>query len=288
MGPMAATLAAADLSVVNLETAVTTRGTAQSKQFTFRAPPAAFRALTSAGIDAVTMANNHALDYGPAGVPDTLDAARAAGMPVVGLGFDAAGAYAPWVTTVKGQRIALLGATAVVDDSLVSTWTAGPQQPGVATAINGDNAALVAAVRAVRPQADTVVVELHYGKDLTTCPTAIQTRLATDLVAAGADIVVGQHAHVLLGGGYLGSAYVHYGLGNFEFYSATGSRTAETGVLTLTANGRAISGARWQPGTIVAGLPTPLDGVAAEAATARWEALRGCAALTAEPGAPAG
>lgn len=288
MGPMAATLAGADLAVLNLETAVTTRGTAQPKQFTFRSPPAAFTALVKAGVDVVTMANNHALDYGPAGVPDTLEAARAAGMPVVGLGLDAAAAYAPWVTTVKGQRIAVLGATAVVDDSLVSTWSAGPQQPGVATAIDGDNAALVAAVRAVRPQADTVVVELHYGKDLATCPTAVQSRLATDLVAAGADIVVGQHAHVLLGGGYLGSAYVHYGLGNFQFYSATGSRTAETGVLTLTATGRTIADAQWHPGRLVEGLPTALTGDAAAAATSRWEGLRDCAGLTAAAGeAPA-
>ena len=288
MGPMAATLAAADVSVVNLETAVTTRGTAQPKQFTFRSPPAAFTALTKAGVDVVTMANNHALDYGPTGVPDTLDAAKAAGMPVVGLGLDAASAYAPWMTTVKGQRIAVIGATAVVDDSLVRTWSAGPQQPGVATAIDGDNAALLAAVRAVRAQADTVVVELHYGKDLTTCPTTVQSTLATDLVAAGADIVVGQHAHVLLGGGYLGSAYVHYGLGNFQFYSSTGSRTAETGVLTLTATGRIVSAAQWQPGRLVGGLPTPLSGDEAVAATARWEGLRECAGLTVEPtGAPA-
>ena len=288
MGPMAETLAGADLAVLNLETAVTTRGTAQPKQFTFRSPPAAFTALAKAGVDVVTMANNHALDYGPSGVPDTLDAAKAAGMPVVGLGLDAGAAYAPWMTTVKGQRIAVLAATAVVDDSLVKTWSAGPQQPGVATAIDGDNAALVAAVRAVRPQADTVVVELHYGKDLTTCPTAVQTRLATDLVTAGADIVVGQHAHVLVGGGYLGSAYVHYGLGNFQFYSATGSRTAETGVLTLMATGRQISEAQWHPGRLVDGLPTALTGDAAAAATARWEGLRDCAGLTAAPtGAPA-
>ena len=53
-----------------------------------------------------------------------------------------------------------------------------------------------------------MVVELHYGEDLTTCPTAVQRTLAADLVAAGADIVVGQHAHVLLAGGYLGAAYV--------------------------------------------------------------------------------
>src|SRR4029079_18471080 len=116
----------------------------------------------------------------------------------------------------------------------------GPGQPGVATALDGQNQRLVEAVRAVRPSADTVVVELHYGKDLTTCPTTVQRKLADDLVAAGADIVVGQHAHVLLGGGYLGAAYVHYGMGNFQFYASNGGTKTETGVLVLTAAGRTV------------------------------------------------
>ena len=241
MGPLTSVLAAADIGILNLETAVTTRGAPQAKQFTFRAPPVVFDALKVAGVDVVTMANNHALDYGPTSVPDALAAARTAGMPVVGLGADDQQAFAPWVTTVRGERVAVLGATAVVDDSLVRTWSAGPGQAGVATAIDGQNQRLVDAVRAVRDSADTVVVELHYGKDLTTCPTAVQRRLVTDLVAAGADIVVGQHAHVLLGGGYLGAAYVHYGMGNFQFYASNGGTKTETGVLVLTAAGRTVS-----------------------------------------------
>ncbi|MDQ2781511.1 MAG: CapA family protein [Actinomycetota bacterium] len=283
MGPMATTLASADLAVLNLETAVTTRGSAQPKQFAFRAPPAVFHALKGAGVDVVTKANNHALDYGESSVPDALSAAKAAGLPVVGIGENAAQAYAPWVTTVKGQRIAFLAATAVLDDSLVGSWSAGPDQAGLATALDGDNAAVVAAVRAIRPSVDTVVVELHYGKDLTTCPTQVQTALADALVAAGADIVVGQHAHVLLGGGFHGSAYIDYGMGNFEFYVSNGSRTSETGVLVLTATGRAISDPQWHPGKIVDGLPNALTGSAATTANTRWEALRGCTGLTTLP-----
>ncbi len=280
MGPMSSDLAAADLGVVNLETAVTARGAPQPKEFTFRSPATAFQALKAGGVDVVTMANNHALDFGPVSLPDALDAAAAAQVPVVGLGRDAAQAYAPWITTIKGHRIALLGATAVLDDALVSSWSAGPGRPGVATAINGENAAIVAAVRAARSHADTVVVELHYGKDNTTCPTPIQRALVRDLVDAGADIVVGQHAHVLLGGGYLGSAYIDYGMGNFQFYSA-GGPGAQTGVLVLTVNGRAVTQAMWHPGIIVGGLPQPLTGPEAQAAQARWEGLRACTGLAA-------
>jgi len=283
IGPMRSVLASADLAVANLETSVTTRGTPQEKQFVFRAPPTAFDAIRDAGIDVVTMANNHSLDYGPVGVPDALDAAAAARVAVVGLGRDDAQAFAPHIAIVKGRRIAVLGASAVVDDSLVSTWSAGPGHPGIATALDGHNEAIVAAVEAVRPTVDTVVVELHYGSDLKTCPTSIQRTLADDLVAAGADVVVGQHAHVLVGGGYQGTAYVDYGLGNFEFYVSDGSPTSETGVLTLTTDGRAISDPTWHPGRIVGGLPTALTGAAASEARAHKDSLRACAGLTAKP-----
>ena len=282
MGPLTSVLAAADVGVVNLETAVTARGVPQPKEFTFRSPATAFQALKAGGVDVVTMANNHALDFGAVSVPDALDAAAAAQVPVVGLGRDQEQAYAPWITTIKGHRIAFLGATAVLDDALVPSWSAGPGRPGVATAVNGANAALVAAVRAARSQADTLVVELHYGKDNTTCPTPIQRALVRDLVDAGADILVGQHAHVLLGGGYLGSAYVDYGMGNFQFYSASGP-SAQTGVLVLTVNGRAVTQAIWHPGIILGGVPTPLTAAEAQTAQARWNGLRACTGLTATP-----
>lgn len=283
MGPLASVLGKADLSIVNLETAVTTRGTPQPKQYRFRAPPSAFVALKDAGVDVVTMANNHALDYGPVGVPDALAAAKAADMPLIGIGEDARQAYRPVILTSHGQRIAFLAATAVLDAPLIASWSATATQPGLATALDGNNAALVAAVRAVRPRVDTVVVDLHYGSDLMTCPTEIQRTLAQDLVAAGADVVVGQHAHVVLGGGYLGSAYVEFGMGNFEFYVSNGDETARTGVLVLTIDGRRVTNPTWVPGEIVNGLPTALTGAAAAAAQQHWASLRACAGLTAEP-----
>ena len=285
LGPMAQTLGAADLSIVNLETAVTTRGEPQPKEFTFRAPPTAFTALKAVGVDVVTMANNHGLDYGPVSVPDALAAASARSMPVIGIGESAAQAYAPWVVTVHGQRIAFLAATAfLVPQSLVPSWSAGPHHPGLAMAMPGHAARLVAAVKKVRPLVDTVVVDMHWGNDeLQSCPTPWQRRLAGDLTRAGADIVVGQHEHVLQGAGYRGSAYVAYGLGNFEFYVPNGGLTAQTGVLVLTVDGRRVTEPRWVPGQVVDGLPTPLAGAAAAAARRRWLALRGCSGLAAKP-----
>jgi poly-gamma-glutamate capsule biosynthesis protein CapA/YwtB (metallophosphatase superfamily) len=279
-GPIASVLRRADLAMVNLETAITTRGTPQSKSFTFRAPASAFRALKAAGVDVVTMANNHGMDYGQVGLEDSLEAADDADFPVVGIGRNAGQAFRPYRVTVNGQRIAIIGATQVLDDNLAAAWTAGDDKPGLASAYKVDS--LLEAVRSARRNADTVIVDLHWGKELSHCPIDRQRALAPKLVEAGADVIVGSHAHVLVGGGYLGPAYVNYGLGNFVFY-ARGGETARSGVLTLTVRGRAVTESSWTPAVISGGIPIPVDGSAADQAIASWKDLRGCTELAAEP-----
>ncbi|HEV8651106.1 MAG TPA: CapA family protein [Actinomycetes bacterium] len=280
MGPVAAVLRQADLAMVNLETAVTTRGTPAAKEFNFRAPPSAFTALRAAGVDLATMANNHGEDFGPVGLQDSLAAAAAARFPVVGIGRDAAQAFRALVLTARGQRIAVVGATQVLDSNLAAAWSAGDGKPGLASAYQVDR--LLAAIRAARQAADTVVVFLHWGRELSSCPMSRQRALAPRLVAAGADVVVGSHAHVLAGAGFLDGAYVSYGLGNFVFHSR-GGVTARSGVLTLTVRGRAVTGVRWTPALLSGGVPIPMTGAAARQALASWQALRGCTGLSTRP-----
>jgi poly-gamma-glutamate synthesis protein (capsule biosynthesis protein) len=279
-GPIAGVLRRADLAVVNLETAITERGSPAGKDFTFRAPPSALTALKAAGVDVATMANNHGLDFGPVGLRDSLAAVKAARFPVVGIGRDADEAYRAYQTTVKGQRIAVIGATQVLDSSLAAAWTAGDGKPGMASAYQ--EARLLAAVKAARASADTVIVDLHWGRELANCPIDRQRALAPKLVAAGADVVVGSHAHILLGGGYLRGAYIDYGLGNFVFY-ARGGPTAQSGVLLLTLRGRAVTTSRWVPAVISGGIPIPLQGPPATQAVASWQSLRRCTGLSAKP-----
>ena len=280
LGPIAGVLRRADLAVVNLETAITERGTPAPKDFTFRAPPPALAALKEAGVDVASMANNHGLDFGVVGLRDSLAAAKAAKFPVVGVGRNADEAYRAHLVTVKGQRIAVIGATQVLDSNLAAAWTAGDGKPGMASAY--EESRLLAAVRAARQSADTVVVDLHWGRELVNCPIDRQRALAPKLVAAGADVVVGSHAHILLGGGYLRGAYVHYGLGNFVFYSR-GGLTAQSGVLLLTTQGRAITASRWVPAVISGGIPIPLQGANATRAVSSWQSLRRCTGLSAKP-----
>ncbi len=141
----------------------------------------------------------------------------------------------------------------------------------------------MSAVREARGTSDTVIVYLHWGKELSSCPTEVQRGLAKTLVAAGADVVVGSHAHVVLGSGWMGRSYVDYGLGNFLFYASGGGPTTQSGVLQLTVRGHSVTHARWQPAVLQHGRTSPLTGAPAAAAVARHDAQRGCTDLRATP-----
>jgi poly-gamma-glutamate synthesis protein (capsule biosynthesis protein) len=138
-------------------------------------------------------------------------------------------------------------------------------------------------VRAVAVTAEVVVVYLHWGEELYRCPTHRQVATARALAAAGADVVVGSHAHVLLGSERIGETYVDYGLGNFVWYI---DDPAETGVLTLRVrDGRVVSDG-WVPALIgSAGIPMPAHGPARTEAAARWRHGPDCAGVS--PALPA-
>ena len=276
LAPIEPVLDQADIAVVNLETAVTNGGSASAKTFTFRAPASAFEALRGGSVDVASMANNHGMDFGETGLRDSLAAAKRHRFPVIGIGLDGKQAYAPYRETVRGQRIAVLAATQVLDDHLIESWTAGPGKPGLASAKAVPR--LLQEVRRARRAADTVVVFLHWGVELEGCPTSDQRTLARQLVGAGADIVVGGHAHRLLGAGRMGKALVGYGLGNFVWYG-TSELSTQTGVLLVTATGRRIDGYRWVPARIVDGVPRPLSATERRSEVAEWRSLRGCTGL---------
>jgi poly-gamma-glutamate synthesis protein (capsule biosynthesis protein) len=284
-GPIAAVLSDADVTAVNLETAVTSRGSPQPKRFHFQAPPSAFEAVRAAGIDMVTLANNHILDYGRVGLTDTLAAARAAGFPTVGAGADARAAWAPWITTVRGTRIAYLGVSDVQE--LSAGWIATPNRSGEAIANNLRRT--LDAVTAARQHADVVVVFMHWGTEGDACPDGSQRGLASQLSKAGATIIIGSHVHTLQASGWLGNTFVAYGMGNFLWYIPSWS--TETGVLRLTLNVTPTGALSSRPLTarlfpaVVSGTGQPVvqTGSKAKSILRRYASLRACAHLTATP-----
>ena len=278
LAPVAPVLKGADLAMVNLETAVTNRGEpVPGKAFHFRSPPESFAALRAAGVDVINMANNHALDYGPIGMADTFDAIASSGLPVVGIGHDATEAYSPHRTVINGQRIAVFGAVDWLEPALVSKWTATDAQPGLAFSI--DPSRLLQGVRSARAEVDTLVVFLHWGVEQTHCASPEQHTLAVSLVAAGADIVVGSHAHRVFGAGHIGSSLVAYGLGNFVYWREDG-QSGSSGVLLVTATGRRIDTYSWVPARITRGIPVPQSGAVAAADLGSWTQLRSCSGLS--------
>ena len=159
----------------------------------------------------------------------------------------------------------------------MDAWSATDTQAGLAFSI--DRARLLAAVAAVRPEVDTLVVFLHWGTEETSCASGEQQDLATALLGAGADIIVGSHAHRVFGAGKVGPALVAYGLGNFVYWREDGE-SGRSGVLEVTATGREVDDYSWVPARITNGVPVPETGETAAADVAEWNARRSCSGLS--------
>ena len=293
LGPITTALRAADVTMVNLETAITTRGRPEAKEleepgnrYWFRTSLAALDVLAAAGVDVGTVANNHGADYGPVGVEDTLRASGHGPVHVVGIGADREAAFTPYRVTVRRTSFAFFGADASFREDSSSVWAAGPHTPGLAAAHAARPRALLGAVHAASRHDDVVVVYLHWGEELQGCPTSQQHVTARALARAGADIVVGSHAHVLLGSGWLGDTYVDYGLGNFVWYH---NQHPDTGVLQLSVRDGEVVDDAFTPARIgTDGRPHPLTGPAGAAATADWRRLRACTGLADRPASKTG
>jgi len=281
-GPAAAVLSAADITMVNLETAITTGGDPQGKEFVFRAPPIALAALKDAGIDVATEANNHGADYGASGLADTLAAIKASGFPVIGIGANETQAFAPYTRTVNGAKVAIIAADQVQDETTLRLFSAGPHSTGVANAFSP---LLLGAVRAMRARGYIVVVYLHWGTEYTTCPNDDQRTLAAQLAQAGAAAVIGTHVHVLQGAGWRADGtYVAYGLGNYLWWRSFGNDQDDNGVLTLTFRGGKVVADRFQPSRLDDnGVPVPATGAERDRIAAAWADVRHCAGLSAAP-----
>jgi poly-gamma-glutamate capsule biosynthesis protein CapA/YwtB (metallophosphatase superfamily) len=281
LAPVAAQLSAADLTVVNLETSIGASGSPEPKRFTFQAPPEALDALAAAGVDVATMANNHGMDFGQEGLSDTLAAIAAdPALTVIGVGSNAAQAFAPAVVDVRGTTVAVIGAHSADDPTADPTehWAAGDDTPGVA--VVQDPGRLAEAVRAASEAAEVVVVFMHWGIQGDRCPSPSQAETARVLADAGADIVVGSHPHVVQGTGLLDDTYVAYGLGNFVWYNPGTGAGSMTGVLTLTVDDGKVVAEQWLPARIQSnGLPLFATGADAEGLAADFSQLRECARL---------
>jgi poly-gamma-glutamate synthesis protein (capsule biosynthesis protein) len=266
----AADLRRTDLAFGNLECPISAEGRPVPKPFSFRAHPRAAVGLTYAGFDVLSIANNHALDCGRAGLTDTLAYLRDSGIASCGAGPNLAGAEAPAILVRNGLRVAFVGFCDVVQDASFPRHDA----PGVAGA---SPEAIRRAVGSAARRADIVVASFHWGIEYYTRPTERQRMLARCAARAGADVVFGHHPHVLQGiervpGRRGRTALVAYSLGNFVF-DPLRSPAQATMLLEVQLTAHGAGTVRILPYVIRDCRPEPARGADALAIRRRVEAL---------------
>lgn len=260
-------LAAADLTLGNLETALGTgadRAGKVNKKYTFMSPPAAVEVLQEVGFDHVSLANNHVYDFGEHGILTTLEHLRAAGLPFSGAGEDPQAARTPAVLEANGRRIAVLNYLNVEDDNRVipfanRDWEAREDRAGAAW---GHPEEIAQDVAAVRDEVDDVVVILHAGLENRTQLNDAQRAMADAAFDAGATAVIGHHAHVLQGYDVReeSGTLVAWGLGNFVFDGyPEGAEQNDSAILNLTLDDQGVTDVSFTPVAVQGGYPVALD-----------------------------
>lgn len=216
----------ADVAMVNLENPLTKATLKQpDKRFTFKAEPQLVEVLKEGGVDLVTLANNHSMDYLEAGLLETLEVLDSEGIMRVGAGRNLNEARRPQIVDVKGQRIAFLGYWG-------QEYAATDTKPGVSSV---DEQRIAEDIRAIRGQVDWIVINYHWGQELATKPAAWQQKLARFTIDQGADVVIGHHPHVLQGTEIYKGRPIAYSLGNFIFGGNPRSNY-DTAVLKVAVN----------------------------------------------------
>jgi poly-gamma-glutamate synthesis protein (capsule biosynthesis protein) len=232
-GDTAALLARSDLALVNLEGAVSGRGTKVKKSFNFRFDPKTAPALRDAGIDGVLQANNHAFDYGEDAFRDSLRYLAEAEVAALGIGLNDGEAARPLLFQKGGCQVRVYGIASFPRER--NGWdglsvAAGPQAPGLLHARRGGGEKLKALFAAAPPSEALDLVLFHGGVEWSRRPDAFTREFYTDLVRAGADLVIGSHPHVVQGFEWVLGKPVFWSLGNYVFGGMENTEGGEEGL----------------------------------------------------------
>ncbi|MEY8337250.1 CapA family protein [Lachnospiraceae bacterium 62-35] len=219
-----------DFFMVNEEFPFSSRGVqAEDKQFTFRLSPEKVSLFQEMGIDGVSLANNHALDFGTDALLDTVEVLDKAGILHTGAGENLAQACVPVTIDIHGIKTAVIGATRVIPEA---GWAAGNSHPGMLATY--DASILLGEIENLRSKYDYIIVFVHWGIEREEIPQEYQRTLGRQYIDAGADMVIGSHPHVLQGIEYYKGKPIIYSLGNFVF----GSSIPKTVLLEVTLPAR--------------------------------------------------
>lgn len=232
----------ADIMMLNNEFAYSDRGTpTPEKQFTFRARPDSVSYLTELGVDIVSLANNHAYDYGEQALLDSMQILREEGIPYVGAGVNIEEASAPVYFIINDMKIAFISATQIERLDNPDTKGATETSPGVFRCFNGER--LLQTVTAAKEESDFVIVYVHWGTENQEETDWAQNKQAPELVQAGADLIIGDHPHILQKIDIIDGVPVIYSLGNFWF----NSKPLDTGMVKVTISSEGLQSFQFIP-----------------------------------------
>ncbi len=234
---IADTLSKADLLFGNLESIVSDKGIKVGSIYSFRANPQSMEALTFAGFDVVSVANNHSFDYTREAFHDSLLRLQDAKIAYTGGGLNANEANSPLIQEVGGMKIAFLGYT----NSGSPLWQAAGTHAGIAWADASLLPAIAQSVQEAKAQSDIVVVSLHAGEEYLQEPNEFQKLFGKTAIDAGADIAVMHHAHVVQPLEQYKHGWIAYGLGNFLFDQSFSQETMQGAILKVILEDKKMS-----------------------------------------------
>lgn len=218
----------ADIFMINNEFCYSNRGTPiEGKKYAFRSKPENVSILHDMGADIVSLANNHAYDWGPDALSDSIDVLNEAKIPFVGAGKNISEAMKPVYFKINGLTIAYVSATQIERLGNPDTKEATESSPGVLRTLDPAKACKV--INEAKENSDFVVMYVHWGSENTDLVEQSQRDLARNYVDAGADLIIGDHSHCLQGIDYVDNVPVFYSLGNYWF----NSKTVDTGLAKI-------------------------------------------------------
>lgn len=247
----------ASIAFLNLEGPISDKGVRASwKEYTFRGRPALAAGLASAGIDVVSLANNHSNDYGGKALLDTFKRLDKVGVWYTGAGADAETASAPALLISPAGMVAVLAFT----DIIPGGFAAGSNTPGV-NITTSDGKRMASAIKKAAKQAKFVIASFHWGEEYKRTANSRQRQLAHQAIDAGADLVLGHHPHVLQGLEIYKDRLIAYSLGDFvwDHYS---QETGETVILRVAIPGKGLPSIELVPVYLddITGVPAPVTG----------------------------
>lgn len=248
-----------DIVLGNLETAVSTRGMAmKDKQYTFKSNPSIVNYLKKYNITALSIANNHILDFGRDAFLDTMKHLKDKEIGYAGGGINQAQALTPLIIEKKGKKIGFLAFSKVIP---TVDWYSTTKRSGVVGAYRGHEKSVVNAVKSAKEKCDILIVSVHWGRERENKFGKDEQYMAHKIIDAGADVIMGHHPHVVQGIEMYKEKPIFYSLGNFIFTKSSLSLCNKVMLARISfSNDKKLTQIELVPGIInEPGRPVPMN-----------------------------